>query len=129
MSKPEIFVATTDFEKLQTLLGRQPESETVNLLLDELDRAHIVEDAQIPSDVVRMHSRVSFTMLSSGQRCTYSLVFPREVQDRQDALSVLSPVGSALLGLRIGDEIEWPLPGGKHTRIHIDELLPSPELV
>jgi regulator of nucleoside diphosphate kinase len=80
-------------------------------LLEELARADIVEPTEIPPNVVTMNSKVRFAIENSHEEFCMSLVYPKDVAP-SDTLSVLSPIGSALLGLAEGDSIEWPHPGG-----------------
>jgi regulator of nucleoside diphosphate kinase len=78
----------------------------------ELDRADVVEPQEIPPTVVTMNSTVKFRVHSSQEEFQLTLVYPKDVDQSGGTISVLAPVGSALLGLSQGDEIEWPMPGG-----------------
>lgn len=127
-SKPDIVVSSTDYNRLGAMLDNLPQTEITDLLTAELERARILETEQMPPDVVMMHTTVKFTVLSTGRESTYTLAYPREVNGSADKLSVLSPVGSALIGLSVGQEIEWPLPGGKATRVRIDKVVRQPEV-
>jgi regulator of nucleoside diphosphate kinase len=118
---PKVTVSAVDYKRLHVLLESFPESKAVDRLIDELERAEVVTADKMPADVVTMHSRVTFTVLSTQKTFTYKLVYPHETTTA-DTLSVLTPVGSALLGLSIGQEIEWPLEGGKSTQVRIDAI-------
>ncbi|MCE1631218.1 nucleoside diphosphate kinase regulator, partial [Enterobacter hormaechei] len=116
-------------ERLDSLLEQPAFADTsiADALNEELDRAEIVPPAEIPSDVVTMNSRVRFIDLTSNEERVRTLVYPASLQDSSDQLSVMAPLGAALLGLRIGDEISWELPNGEETRVKVLELLYQPE--
>jgi|SRR5690554_66467 len=124
---PEITVSTRDYQQLAQRLDKMPGTEATDRLLDELERATLLEPAKMPPDVVTMRSRVSFTILSTGKLTTYTLVYPEDMDAAGDKLSVFTPVGSALLGLSVGQEIEWPLATGKSTRVRIESVDYQPE--
>lgn len=128
LSKPDIVVSSTDYTRLSAMLDNLPQNETTDLLTAELERASILDTEQMPPNVVMMHTTVKFTVLSTGRESTYTLAYPREINAGGDKLSVLTPVGSALIGLSVGQEIEWPLPGGKAARIRIDKVLRQPDI-
>ena len=128
LSKPDIVVSSTDYNRLGAMLDNLPQTEITDLLTAELERARILDAGQMQPDVVMMHTTVKFTVLSTGRESTYTLAYPREVNGSDDKLSVLTPVGSALIGMSVGQEIEWPLPGGKATRVRIDKVLCQPEV-
>lgn len=121
MLNPTITVSSDDYQRLHALLENLPENAAVDRLVNELERATVVERSRIPKSVVAMHSRVTFTVLSKQRTFTYTLAYPGETIEN-GALSVLTPVGSALLGLSIGQEIEWPLEDGKTTQVRIHEV-------
>lgn len=128
-SRPHIILTSQDLDRLETLL----ESLPLNVvpggaeLQAELERAEIVEPEQIPPTVVTMNSTVRFSIDSSGQDFRLTLVYPKDVDGSGDKISVLAPVGSALLGLSTGDEIEWPRPGGGTIKVRIEEIIYQPE--
>ncbi|WP_351012033.1 GreA/GreB family elongation factor, partial [Shewanella sp. S1-58-MNA-CIBAN-0166] len=74
--------------------------------------ANIVEPHEVPSTVVTMNSTVNFVVESTGEEFTLTLVYPKNIDSSGNKISILAPVGSALLGLSQGDQIEWPKPGG-----------------
>ncbi|MFP1683298.1 nucleoside diphosphate kinase regulator [Alloalcanivorax sp. C16-1] len=109
---PPITVSTLDRERLYALLEKHPgDPEVVDRLYDELDRARFLEPDAMPDDVVRLNSRARFLHEDSGK--TYELVLstPADTGTGEDRLSILSPVGAALLGLSVGATIEWPSKG------------------
>lgn len=85
----------------------------------ELGRAEIVNDSDLPTDVVSMNAVVTFVDLDSSEETTVQLVYPGEASVDQMKISILSPVGSALIGLRTGGEINWPLPNGKSRLLRV----------
>lgn len=120
--KPPITLTKTTYGKLSKLLESVPEDMITDQLIDELERADIVDDAALPVDVVDMNSTVTFTVQATGKTFTYSLVYPTELDDTHQKLSILSPVGSAIIGLRQGDEIEWPLTRDKNTLVRVERV-------
>jgi regulator of nucleoside diphosphate kinase len=127
--RPQIVLTSQDLERLETLLESLPASSVPGSaeLLAELERAEIVEPEQIPPSVVTMNSTVRFSMDSSGAEFCLTLVYPKDVDGTGEKISVLAPVGSALLGLSTGDEIEWPKPGGGTIKVRIKEIVYQPE--
>ena len=128
-NRPQIVLTSQDLERLETLLESLPAHSVPGSaeLLAELERAEIVEPEQIPPSVVTMNSTVRFSMDSSGEEFCLTLVYPKDVDGTGDKISVLAPVGSALLGLSTGDEIEWPRPGGGTIKVRIEEIVYQPE--
>ena len=92
----------------------------------ELDRAAIVGAADVSPDVVTMHSTVRVRDLDTGASRVYTVVFPAEADIASKRISVLAPIGTALIGYRAGDHVEWRTPGGT-KRLQIDEVLFQPE--
>ncbi|MDF7758824.1 nucleoside diphosphate kinase regulator [Kosakonia cowanii] len=129
MSRPAIIINERDAERLDRLL-EQPAHASLAIadaLNEELDRANMCAPDAMPHDVVTMNSRVKFRELKSGETRVRTLVYPAQMTDSATQLSVLAPVGAALLGLRVGDSIHWTLPGGTTTDLEVLELLYQPE--
>lgn len=126
--QPDIVISDRDAEKLDTLLSQVSLKDFPGKanLEQELDRANIVPSSQIPADVVTMNSKVRFKDVTTGKSFTKSLVYPKNA-GQDDAISVLAPMGSALLGLSVGQEISWPKPGGGQMQVEIEEILYQPE--
>ena len=80
----------------------------------------------MPHDVVTMNSRVQLVDLDTGEAMTYTLVFPDDADLRQGKISVLAPIGTAMLGYRVGDTFEWRVPAGLR-RLKIEAILYQPE--
>jgi regulator of nucleoside diphosphate kinase len=94
-------------------------------LAKELERALVVEADRVPKDVVTMNSRVRYADTTTGQIHDVTIVFPKEADSSRKRLSVLSTVGTALLGLAVGDEISWPFPDGSTRTLRVLKLLPG----
>ncbi|HFZ8993760.1 TPA: nucleoside diphosphate kinase regulator [Citrobacter freundii] len=129
MSRPTIIINDLDAERIDRLLEKPefaalPMAEALNA---ELDRAEMRSPETMPQDVVTMNSRVKFRDLSSGETRVRTLVYPAEMVDSSTQLSVMAPVGAALLGLRAGDTINWELPGGSSIHLEVLALEYQPE--
>ena len=88
-------------------------------LADELDRAIVVQTEQIPEDVVTMHARCVYVDERNGTQREIELVYPGEADPAAGKISVLTPIGSALIGLRVGQEIAWSFPDGSVHRLKV----------
>ncbi len=95
-------------------------------MIDELERADIRPLAEVPPDVVRMNSKVRFSMDAPPSQLIVTLAYPQDANGG-DRISVLAPVGSALLGLAVGATITWPRPGGGIVNIRILEIVAQAE--
>ena len=131
MSKHTIEVTDADALRLNELLASLapnsgPGQSTQNSLRHELDRARIVPARQIGRNVVTMQSRVLLEDVDTHESVTYTLVQPQHADLEAGLLSVLAPIGTAILGYREGDVVEWPVPAGVR-RIRIQEVLHQPE--
>ncbi|MEI7038223.1 nucleoside diphosphate kinase regulator [Fulvimonas yonginensis] len=128
MSRPAIVLSRLDVERIETLLDGLPaaESRQHEALRAELERAEVREPAEMPPDVVTMNSTVTFGDDTGGRPVTVSLVYPAAA-GTPGTVSVLAPVGSALLGLARGQEIEWPMPGGQSHRLRVVDIVYQPE--
>ena len=131
MQPRRIFITEYDKERLEKILPATPDSTNRNRqdlrnLAKELARAKIVPPERIPPDVVTMNSRVVLRDLNSDETMTYTLVFPKDADIDAGAISILAPVGTAIIGYAVGDVIEWPVPGGTR-RIRIEQILYQPE--
>ncbi len=133
MSKHTIEVTDADALRLNELLASLapnsgPSQSTQNSLRHELDRARIVPAHQIGRRVVTMQSRVLLEDVDTHESVTYTLVQPEHADLEAGLLSVLAPIGTAILGYREGDVVEWPVPAGVR-RIRIRRVLHQPETV
>ncbi len=127
--KPPITVSETDLDRLERLLASLEGAEVPGLaeLQEELDRAEVVSSRAMPPTVVTMNSTVRFREVVSSKEFQLTLVYPRDVKQDGTTISILAPVGSALLGLSEGSEIQWPKPGGGTLQVRIEEVLYQPE--
>lgn len=127
--KPQITLSSLDLDRIEALLAVVPASAFPGKadLQAELDRADVVEPAQMPANVVTMNSTVQFEILESHQQCQLTLVYPRDIDGSADRVSIFAPVGSALLGLSVGDELAWPGPGGKTMTVRVTGITYQPE--
>ncbi len=101
--------------------------ENLERLEQELDRAEVVDEEAIPPSVVTLNAEVHLEDLDSGERMHYRLVLPNQSRSEID-ISILAPVGTAILGYRTGEVVEWPVPKGmRRLKIH-DVLHPQTSL-
>ncbi|HEX6636022.1 MAG TPA: nucleoside diphosphate kinase regulator [Steroidobacteraceae bacterium] len=123
--RPAIFVAEGDARRLTFLLhgDRDGVRDVAHLreLRDELERAIIVAPQEIPAGVITMYSVIAVHDLTAGSRREITLVYPHEAEPAAGRISVLAPLGTALLGYREGDEVEWLMPGGVR-RLRIESV-------
>jgi len=126
-----IYITEFDLHRLEELLevagaftfrGRSDLKD----LEEEVSRAQVVDSRKVPPTVITMNSRVKLRDLDTGEELVFTLVFPREADIDRGRLSVISPVGTAILGYTEGDTIEWKVPAGRR-RIKIEKVLYQPE--
>lgn len=123
---PNIVISSLDLQRIEALLATQPASDAIDALQEELDRADIREPQAMPATVVTMNSVVVFEIDETGERFELALRYPRDA-GQPGSLSILAPMGSALLGLNVGQSIEWPLPGGKMRSVRVVDIAYQPE--
>lgn len=122
----KIYITQFDHTRLLSLLEKKtPKDEYDKALLAELDRAEIVEPKDVPEDVITMNSQVRFVD-ENGEDREYWLVFPEEADPFDKKISILSPVGCALIGQRTGDNVALPTPGGA-KKLTVAEIVHQPE--
>ncbi|HOG18782.1 MAG TPA: nucleoside diphosphate kinase regulator [Syntrophales bacterium] len=131
MAKRTICITKPDMEKLRHLIDGVRENTArpktdLDGLEKELDRAKVVASKKVPKDVITMNSVARLRDLASGEALTYTLVFPVDADIAQGRISVLAPIGTALIGYGVGDIIEWPVPSGTR-RLKVQEVLYQPE--
>jgi regulator of nucleoside diphosphate kinase len=127
--KPQITLSSLDVDRIEALLAAIPASVFPGKaeLQAELDRADMVAPDAIPPTVVTMNSTVQFSILETGKEFCLTLVYPRDMDGSADKISIFAPVGGALLGLSVGDELAWPGPGGKSMTVRVKAVLYQPE--
>ena len=111
-------ITRTHHDKITAIL-QIAQTEVAELLEEELGRAAIVSDEDLPNNVVSMNSLVTFQDMESGKESTVTLVYPSDADLDQNKISILTPVGSALIGLRVGQVIDWPFPNGKQKQLKV----------
>ena len=120
-SVPQIIVSNADYERLTDLatasLERLP--DVANELLSEMDRAKVVQDGSVPDNVVRMGSTVTFKS-DDGNTRTFKLVYPAEESLDEHRISVMTPVGAALIGLAVGQSFSWTARDGRKHELTVE---------
>lgn len=128
-----IYITDFDQKRLQKLIDEEKEfnpnrKDRFRNLEQELDRAQVVLSTKIPCDVVTMNSKVLLRNVDSGEEMTYSLVFPVDADLTEGKISVLAPVGTAILGYRVGDVVDWKIPDGV-IKLKVEKIIYQPEAV
>ncbi|HKP82112.1 MAG TPA: nucleoside diphosphate kinase regulator [Pyrinomonadaceae bacterium] len=133
VKEAKIYVSKMDLERLTKLIEitreRDDEGgklEYLDRLQEELDKADVVDPEDVPSDVITMRSKVRLKDLITGEEMVYSLVFPTEANLDEGKISVLAPIGTAMLGYSRGDVIEWAVPSGVR-KLKVEKVLYQPE--
>lgn len=126
-----ICITEADRKRLKELIGvvREFGSQTrkdLEKLAQELARAEVVDSKDVHPDVVTMNSRVILRDVDTGEEMNYALVFPKDANIETGAISILAPIGTAILGYSKGDIIEWSVPAGIR-RIRIEQIVYQPE--
>ena len=117
---PSIILTRLDVQRLEQLIDRLGgEFPGVKELQAEIDRAETVGHDDVSEDVVTMNSRVHCREEISGKELHLTLVYPKDANADEGKVSVLAPVGSALLGLKVGQHIDWSAPGGKTLKLEL----------
>ena len=118
---PSITVSAGDLRRLEALLDSPAVSAlpAAAALSEELTRATVVKTEDMPAGIVKMHSRVECEDATTGDTHVLTLVYPREANVDELKVSVLAPVGTALLGLSIGQSIDWDAPGGRKLKLRV----------
>lgn len=116
MQQTNLIISEMDFVRLMAI---QPPPD----LRAELERAIVIPDDSMKTDIVTMGSRVRYTEHETGNSREIEIVFPEEAEAAAGKVSVFAPVGAALIGLGIGQEIEWDFPGGSTRRLTVVEVI------
>ncbi len=127
----QLIINKNDFTRIHQSINLAKQSNAIKKaeaeqLLNELKSAKIVEPKDIPRDVVTMNSEVKIHFQNNKQQMKFKLVYPKDANLKENKISIFSSVASALIGYKVGDEIEWLLPTGL-TKIVIDEITYQPE--
>lgn len=129
MTNRNIYVTSEDRKRLQALLSRPTDTmdrDDVSGLVAEVQRAVVVPASEIPPDVITMNSRARLLDLDQLTTLDYTVVFPEDADFAAGRISVVAPIGAAMLGYRVGDEIEWVVPSGPR-RLRVEAILYQPE--
>ncbi len=110
-----------DAKQLKSITAVEADS-----LMKELNSADIMEPEKMPANVVTMNSEVRISFLNTNKQIQFKIVYPREANVKENKISIFSPIATALIGYKVGDEVEWIVPAGL-TRIRIDEIVYQPE--
>lgn len=126
-----IYITKSDYERLTTLISQHKsrqikDQKHLEELEAELERAKIVEPKRIAPDVITMNTTVRLKDTDTGDVFEYRLVYPQDADPENGRISVLAPIGTALIGFRVGDLIDWKVPAGLR-HLHVEEVLYQPE--
>ncbi len=128
----EIYITSQDLERLLKLISEEKEFGGMNQaghlhdLERELRRAQVLPQDQIPPNVVTMNTQLLLKDLSTGEESDYTLVYPENADFETNRISILAPIGTAVLGFREGDVFEWEIPAGK-VSLQVMKVLYQPE--
>ena len=124
--RPEtIFISELDYLRIRLLIDQSDEEFTE--LESELERAQILKKEQVTPELVTMNSRVEILNMTDNKKMTLQLVYPEQANLSEHKISILAPLGTALLGLRLHDEIEWLFPDKKLRRLQVTHIDYQPE--
>ena len=131
MERKNIYVTDNDLRRLRELImvARQfnkEEEKDLQELEAELNRGQVVKSQDIPADVITMNSEVHLRDLRTKEEITYQLVFPDQADAGKGRVSILAPIGTALLGYSVGDIIEWKVPAGV-AKLKVEKIIYQPE--
>jgi len=131
MDHRTIYITEYDLKRLSALIEEAESSDSQDKnylaqLQEELDQADIVAPGDIPKDVITMNSRVCLVDLDTQEEERYTLVFPQDAEISEGKISVLAPIGTAMLGYRVGAVFQWKVPGGER-KLKVKEILYQPE--
>jgi regulator of nucleoside diphosphate kinase len=130
--KNKIYITEFDLKRLKGLIKFAEERwdkrvvQYLKELDEELDRAEVVKPEEIPADTITMNSTFRLSDLDNGEEVLYTLVFPSNADSLTGKISILAPIGTAVLGYRVGDTVEWKVPAGL-KRFRVEEVLYQPE--
>jgi regulator of nucleoside diphosphate kinase len=131
MKKRTLIISHVDRERLAALIesarmDARVREDYLTALEAELSRARVVPAGEVPPDVVTMNSVIRLRDLDSDETEEYELVYPADADMAHNRISILAPIGTAILGYRLGDVIEWPVPAGLR-RLRVAKVLYQPE--
>ncbi|MCC7519534.1 MAG: nucleoside diphosphate kinase regulator [Verrucomicrobiae bacterium] len=122
-----IYITEADMRRLQPLIEAMKNSrDDLGGLQRELAQARVIASKDVPADVITMNSKARLKNLESGEELIYTLVFPDQANIDHGKISVVAPIGTAMLGQRVGDVFKWTVPAGA-VRLRVEEVLYQPE--
>ena len=122
-----IYITEADMQRLRPLIeGMKNSRDDLRALEAELKQARIVTPADVPPDVITMNAKARLRDLDTGEEMIFTVVFPGNASIEHDRISVVAPIGTAMLGHRVGDEFSWEVPAGL-VRLRVEEVLYQPE--
>lgn len=127
MNPRVIYITEADMKRLRPLIeGVKNSRDDLRALQAELELARVVAPVEVPPDVITMNSKARLRDLGTGEEMIFTLAFPGNASIEQDRISVVAPIGTAMLGHRVGDVFEWEVPAGA-VRLRVEEVLYQPE--
>jgi len=127
MSPRVIYITQQDMKRLRPLIeGVKNSRDDLRGLQVELENARVVAPIDVPPDVITMNSKARLRDLDTGEEMIFTLAFPGNASIEDDRISVVAPIGTAMLGHRVGDEFEWEVPAGS-VRLRVEEVMYQPE--
>lgn len=124
MKQRAILLTETDYQRLNSLVSGKRHLEELE---NEIEGAQIVAPNEIPSDLVTMNTTFRYLNVTDNKTGEMTLVYPHHADSKEKKISVTAPLGSALLGLRVGEEIEWTFPDGQTRELRVMEIISRPE--
>jgi regulator of nucleoside diphosphate kinase len=126
-----IIINRLDYTRIKNCINDAREFRSVSRaeadsLLKELEAAKIVEPKDVPADVVTMNSIVKLSFLNNNKQIQFQIVYPKQANLKENKISIFSPIATALIGYKVGDQVEWLVPAGL-TKLRIDEIIYQPE--
>lgn len=122
-----ILITEKDLLRIRTVMASNGKTDWLANLDLELERAKIITDSEVPRDLVTMNSKVRYLVKNENREATVTLVYPKDANIDEQKISVLAPLGSALIGLRVGQSINWQIHEGNTKIIEILEVIYQPE--
>ena len=128
MSKKLIYITNNDMKRLRELIieADNKDKKYLRELEDELDKGEVVNSRNIPNNIITMNSKVRLRDINTQKEMICWLVFPDDSNADQGKISILAPVGTALLGYKVGDIVKWKVPAGL-TKLEVEDILYQPE--
>ena len=131
MSEKLIYITDNDIKRLRELIEKvktldHEDKKYLKELRDELNKGEVVSSKDIPPNVITMNSKVRLMNMTTQKEMVCCLVFPEDSNADQGKISIFAPIGTALLGYKVGDIIEWKVPAGL-MKLKVEEILYQPE--